>query len=393
MKKSFALAAFLVPLSLIPTYGIEFQNETHYELKGEETLDKELWMTATTLDIQGTAKEDVFFFADKANLDGTFTDDVWGGTRKSLSFTGSSEEDLRVFSQKSVVIDGQIDEDLMAFAHTAQLTTNAHIKGVATINAQVVVVNGIYEGDLHIEGQKSITINADIAGNLVLKGKNIVIEPGTHIGGDLTYNSNRKLTLPEGVILDGELIKSDKVDPGMSGNVQAAVLLTRMMMFSATLIFGIFFIRFLPSTATHASQIIRERRSPAMMLGSIVFFVTGLLAVVAFISVMGMPLSILLIAILLILITSGKVVLGLTIGQLILKQNPESSTLFERIFGLFLGLLIITLASMLPSFIGGLVWFMLTFIGVGTMVLTMQEKQGHQRGGQAAPPSGKTDSI
>jgi len=381
-----------VLFSMGTAQAIEFKSETPFTLPSEESIDEELWINADDIDIQGTVNDDLFFFGNMVELGGTFTDDVWGMAKRAVKITGQMDQDLRIYGQKTIQLNGTVTEDLMAFGDTVQLDTNAVVKGSAIIRGRVVVITGQHEGDLRISAAESVSINGKIDGDVFLEGNGISVEPGTEITGNLSYNAPRELILKNGVVLNGELIRSKNIDPAYERSVKSAILGLQMLMFITTLVFGMIFLRLFPKGVHNAVNIAQNDRRPALLVGSATLLGLGLFAIVAFASVVGIPMGLLLTATLMLLVTSGKVVVAFTVGQWILKQKGKRVNSVMQTFSLFVGLLFVYLATMLP-FVGGFIWFVVSFLGVGTILLMMINSQRELETSETPPPAEDPFSV
>ena len=103
-------------------------------------------------------------------------------------------------------------------------------------------------------------------------------------------------------------------------------------------------------------------------------------------------LGLLLTATLMLLVTSGKIVVAFAVGQWILKQKGKRVNSVMQTFSLFVGLLFVYLATMLP-FVGGFIWFVVSFLGVGTILLMMINSQRELEPSETPPPAEDPFSV
>jgi hypothetical protein len=97
-------------------------------------------------------------------------------------------------------------------------------------------------------------------------------------------------------------------------------------------------------------------------LGVGVLAATPLVMIVAAITVVGIPLSFMLLAMYLVAIYLAKVWVGAFLGQILLK--PSGATKHEWLLGLLVGLLILTVVGFIP-YLGGLVRLGVICLGLG----------------------------
>jgi cytoskeletal protein CcmA (bactofilin family) len=372
MKRSCFTAILL--LSLAANAGaIQFVKSADFVLPAGETRPEELWILAETSTVAGTMSEDCFAVAGTVLLPGTFAQDVWGAG-ETVSFDGRGKDDVR-FAGKTVAVGGEVGGNLVAVGESVRLGTNSIVRGHALVAGETVVAEGRVDGGIRIAAT-SVTLSGDYRGYVRLVADDIVVMPGTQIRGDLTYTSPKELFLDQKVVLGGQLIRKEV--PAQEWQTPAPTWRQRAIIQSflllCALVVGIPFVAIFPRVTGNAVRLLRTSFWRCALAGFAAFCLMPMLSVFALFTVIGLPLSLLLMTLYFMLIYLSKIVVALALGSALLRRRghqPFGRVLATLVPGLFL---LYVLAS-LPA-VGGAVWTLIVFLGLGAFVLAVFSAQG-----------------
>ncbi|MFT5121876.1 MAG: cytoskeletal protein CcmA (bactofilin family) [Kiritimatiellia bacterium] len=347
-----------------------------YRLPADQVVEQELWLNAQNITIDGVVSNDFFFLGNDIILNGRMEDEVWGLANNSVNLNGTFKDDVRLFAKKSLVINGPVTDDVMAMADTILIDTNAVITGSATLKARTIVIRGEVKGNVRVRALEAVTLRAKIGKDVLIDAPEILLLPGTYITGNVTYASRSELVPVDGVHIGGEIKKTKKVEPIYAGALKAASFWFVIMLFATTFLAGLLFVRMFPAFSQAGPIIIRNYRGATMLSGGIsLIFITASIFLAMF-SVIGLPFSVLLCAMLMLLVTFGKALVGYTIGLAVLRLPSEQKVpLFSQIAALFIGTSIIFLASTLPFMIGPAISMIVNFLGAGTLLVMIKQSQ------------------
>jgi hypothetical protein len=363
-------------LSSFPAQAMSLVSTNAYRLPADEVVEHELWLNAQEITVDGIVSNDFFFLGNDITINGQMHDEVWGLSNNSFYLNGECKDDLRVFAKKSLVINGPVQDDIMAMADTILIDTNAIISGSITLKGRTIVIKGQIKGEVRASANEALTLHTEIGKNAVLDAPEILLIPGTRIEGDLIYSSGAELAPVDGVHIGGQVKKTKQVDPIYEGTLRKMAFLVKVLVFGTTFFAGIVFLRVFPAFSQAGPIIIRSYRGPSMLSGglSLIFITASIFLAMA--SVVGIPFSLLLAAILMLLITFGKVLVGYTIGLAVMRlQNQEIVPFLSQISALFLGTGIIFLASTVPLMIGPAISMIVNFLGAGTLLIMIKQSQ------------------
>ncbi|MGV3569363.1 MAG: hypothetical protein ACO1PB_02105 [Ramlibacter sp.] len=295
-----------------------------------------------------------------------------------------------------VSIESTVGGELFATGANITLTPAAVVARGATLYGSSVEIGGRVAGDLRATAAR-ITIDGEVGGKAHLVADEIVLGPKARIGGALTYVSPSELRRAEGATIVGAVTREQGPSqrPGAMRERHWERSMTApswgggILSFLAFLAAGALFLLLLPRFGATASGRIRSSPWPALGIGFATAVATPVLAVLLFITVLGIPLGIALLALYPALLLAGFLVGVLFIGELLAaavrKDAPPRS--YAAKVGWFAAALLLTLLLARVPFVGGVLVALLALAGIGACVLELYlRRQGPGAGGAAATP-------
>lgn len=375
------LNLFLVALlALVPlAEGMQFIETNVYRLAEGETLTKELCVMASRIDFRGKAQNDLFLMAAEEYLSGEFNNDVWAmGT--FIEFNGVIRDHARFMGQ-TILIEGTIMNNAVLVGNTVHLAGSSEIKGDVLLIGEDLIAEGRIQGDACFIGQK-VTLSGEFAGDVRLVAQDIVVRPGTQIKGTLKYLSDSELVLDDKVEIQGALVREE-----VGGGVSALFVLA-CLLFGA-LIVGLVFVSIFPVFSGQVVGCIRQSFWKSFLTGFIAFCLVPLICFFAAISFIGIPLGVIIILAYLIAIYLAQIFVALVLATFVLRKSWRQSFWSSFLF-LLLGLIVLY-AGLSSGLIGIFIWFVMTFTGMGGLVLALASRRGLPQpfipADTASPPS------
>lgn len=367
------LAVFIILVSSVAAHAIQMVTTDWFSVDRGQTLTNEVWVLAPDVSIGGTAKDDVLAACiggkvglGTARLAGIFQNDVsaFGAT---IDFFGVATEHVR-FLASEITMGGKVGISALAIGNTVTLTTNSVINGDAVLVGQSVLVAGDIRGNLKILAN-SATLNGIIDGDVRIAADDIILMPGTKIGGDLVYTSAKDLFLDPGKVeLAGQLIRKEIVT--IPPTTSYDVFVSQAYFYLCALVAGIPFITLFPRFTGQAVRHIRQSAWKCALVGAIALCLIPITSAFVFLTIIGIPLGLLLLLTYAIMLYLAKIVVALAIGGIVLRRRGPQP--FNRVFtALSLGLIAIYIMTALPYGLGSIVVFVVVLTGLGGMVLTM----------------------
>ena len=298
--------------------------------------------------------------------------------------------------RRAVVVVAMLCASIVVGAAPALSQTNDRNRGGGeqiVLSGDLVVPNGqsvstavSFNGDATIEGTVTetlvvfnggATIRGTVRQDVVVFNGPIVVESGARVGGDIVSRETPRVA--DGADVQGKITgvaaRFDWEDVGLGGRF--AWWLGYSI---STLILGLLLLLFAPGLDRAVSEAARRRLGGSVGLGVAVFVLTPIVAVILMVTIVGLPLGLFLLLALALLYTVGYVSGAHAIGRFIVKQ-PSS-----RYVAFLVGWAIVRVLGLVPI-LGGLVWTLVTILGLGALVVaTRRGTRREEMLVPAAPP-------
>ena len=347
MKRTLASAFLGLALLAAPAPAYEWrlgESTNAVVLPAGETLGSEALLAAYYLDVQGAASRDLWLLAA-------------GSARCSGAVAG----DLRAFAS-AATLAGEVAGNAFVYAKGLQLATNAVVRGDAAFFGTDLICEGAVGGDARIFA-RSVTLGGTWGGNVRVDAEEIRVAPGTRIAGDLVYGAPKPLALDPSVAVGGKVTAAARSAP--APEPRRARFALHGYLFLAALLVGMPFVGFYLLTAGGAVRQLRTAPFRALLAGLAALFLGPPLIAIAFSTLVGIPLALLLAALYAGLFYLAHVVVALWLGHALLRA-PGPQTLGRVLSALAVGLFILYFAAALPG-VGAFLFFPVLVLGAGAL--------------------------
>ncbi|MDH3252147.1 MAG: hypothetical protein OEM41_05100 [Ignavibacteria bacterium] len=328
----------------------------------EGTVNGDVYAAGGIVDVSGTVNGDLIVAGGKVNIGGTVTDDIRaaGG---SVEFSGKVGKDVTVAAGTVTMHRG------------AEVTGNVlgtggsvHLAGVVGKNARVA------------SGEMSQT--GSIGGNLDFAGEKLAILPGATVAGNLTsYGvSKSKLELSEGAVRGTtEITEPEQRRPGDKSRPTQYILgfhpgwlLFKFFWLASLLVTGLVLVLISAKHFMAVGSTIIGRPGMSALWGLIAFVVTPVAVVLLFITVIGLPIGLFVLALYFWLLYLSQLTLGIAVGSRFFGK--EGATGWNAFWPFAVGLIIIQLLTFIPI-LGPIITIAGIVFGLGAMLLVFNPKR------------------
>jgi hypothetical protein len=233
-----------------------------------------------------------------------------------------------------------------------------------------VTIDGTATGNVvSVDGR--VTVSGHIQGNLVAVNGPVELQDGAELDGDVS--SRLTPTIASGATVKGD-VRGVNVDFQL-GNVFVARFIFWLAASVSVLIVGLVLLAFAPRAAAAVLETMRVSTGAAIGFGLVVFVGLPVVAVLALVTLVGIPLGLGILLALVPIYTVGYVTSVWLLGRWIVKPPTSPYLAF------LLGWLIFRALALVPA-LGGLLWFLGAVFGLGVLVVSAR---GSAR--STAPPS------
>jgi predicted anti-sigma-YlaC factor YlaD len=352
------LLIVLLTLSL-PSFALERRHGEFVTVPASETVDDTLLASGNTVRVEGFVNGDLLVFCRTLEVRGTVKGDLVSFAKRTV-VSGSVEGHIYNFSQ-SLDLDGQLGHSIYGFAQSLRVNDRGHVGDGIVVAAGDVTLEGEVKRSVDIFTSGNADVSGSIGRDLTVAGVSLTLTNTARVGGNL---SARVHQLKEVHIADGATIAGKRdiqVQVRKSRFARPRFYFHQAVWFAAAMLVGWLGLVLFPGFFRATTQAVG---SGWLSLGVGV----GILAsvpvamVVAAITLIGIPISLMLFAAYLAAIYLAKVWVGAFLGQVLLK--PSGATKGEWLLGLLVGLLILTIVGFIP-YLGGLVRLGVVCLGLG----------------------------
>jgi cytoskeletal protein CcmA (bactofilin family) len=355
----------------------------------------------------------------------TVNDDVFAAGR-SISVDGTVHGDVFAFGE-SVTVAGIVDGDLIAAGN--RIVVDGQVTGSVRAASQYLELNGAVGRNVSVAGQQLdlgrggrvagnwlgagevLSIDGDVGGSLaaavhdfnvqgrVGEGAEVAIEsisfgPGARIGGDLTYYADHEVTVPAQAVtgrVDYHYTqRAQRHDPAASPAhaLRAIGNFFSLTWLAGSAIAGLLVVRLFPRLVASFLHALETRPLPSLGLGVLTLIGTIPVAVIVGITIVGIPLSLLLVAGYFSGLFVGWLLLAAAAGTILIGLVRRGHA-GHHSWSFLLGLLVLYAATRIPV-AGGLIMFVGTSLGLGALLVATYQlwRSGHPTNAAPAPAPG-----
>jgi hypothetical protein len=220
-----------------------------------------------------------------------------------------------------------------------------------------VTVRGTVDGSV-VVADGDATIRGRVTGDVVTFAGTAILGRRAQVEGDLAYGDKKPQVAP-GAQVGGKVKRFKAEDFG--GGAIALTIGFWIAVTVSVLVLGLILLALFPRAADAVARTAKARPGRSALVGLVTFFLIPIIGFIALITVVGIPLGAGLLLALLPIYGLAYTASAFVVGRMVSKQGA-------RILAFVVGLVILRLLALVP-FLGGLVWFLATILGLGALLV------------------------
>jgi cytoskeletal protein CcmA (bactofilin family) len=363
----FALLAF-VPFSAL---AFETRGGSSVYIPAGQTVEGNLYSAGTNITVEGHVTGDLICAGQSITVNGKVDGSVIcaGNT---ITVNGEVGESVRL-AGASLLVNGKIAHNAMLFGATIAQGEKSSIGWDALAAGSTVDIRGSIGRSLHGAAEEA-QIGGKIGSAVNLKfdgarsnAAHLKILDGAEIGGDVSYGDR----------FDAEVSPNAKIQGSVTRHEPELRDAKKMFSFSwgwgiiyalfSSLAVGLVLISLFKNQLAGIIRKMLEAVGKSIGFGALAVFLSPFLLIALFISIIGIPLSFMLLALFIIALYSSKIIAGVFIGQSLLTSLSGSKEP-SLIWSMIIGVALVVLLCSLPI-IGFILCMLATFWGLGGIYL------------------------
>jgi cytoskeletal protein CcmA (bactofilin family) len=342
----------------------EFRKGHSVEVREGETIKGDMFLFGDRVRIDGTVDGDVYAFSQDVTVNGHVTGDVIAGAH-TVRIGGKVDGNIRV-ALNTLTVTGSVSKNALIFGDYANLDSSGNIGGSITAFGQSLNVEGKLGRDILIYS-KHLDVSGTVGGGIQAKGETMSIGASAKVDGPVRFEGENAPEVSSGAKLASPVQYTKwehKPEYRTSGYYVWRVIWT-----AALVLFGLVLFALMPAFAQESVNS-AERYGASLGLGVLVFFGVPIAAVIACVTVVGLPIGITSFLLWLMALSIAQMVVGGLIGQWLLGRTSEIWPLIGR---MAIGLIIVRLAGSIPH-VGGWLKFGVILWGIGAISLALYKR-------------------
>jgi hypothetical protein len=273
-----------------------------------------------------------------------------------------------------ILVNARVGHNARLAGGRVHLTRHADVGGRVTIAGSRIRVDGSTGGALAVYGD-SVVLDGEIGDAVAVVARNLELGPNTRIHGRLTYRTANEPQISERAIIDGGVQRSgfEFPDKELEPVARTVVWVGVAMFTSGLFLVGVLILLLAPNALTSVVGGLRSQPLGSFLLGFALIVCVPVAAVLATLSVIGIPLGLVLLFIWPVIVTlgylTGVIFCADALAGLVSRRRPAGRAL--RILGLAVTLTALMLLSRVV-FVGVPLILLLLFLGTGALVLAIR---------------------
>ena len=373
------IVTLLTIFTVVPVLAFDARSGATVTVASGETVDDDLYVGANTVIIDGTINGDLWAAGSTITVNGVVNGSVMAAGR-TVNINGDVGHAVRAGGE-TIIINGDVSGDVMVAGGDVNIASTARVGGDLLFGAGIARIDGLVMGDIK-GGGSEVTISNGVKGNIALKVESLTILPTANIQGDLTYTCEEEADIQSGAQIGGMTthnlpeVKEKRAKPfpfvlfsGIGGKVTGFIM---------ALLAGLVIILLAPRRLTSIAESIRSRPGASAGWGALILFVTPIAAIIVCITIIGIPVGLIALALWGIAIYLAQIPVGLFIGRWIIGRFRGVEGKAIMVGALALGLVILKLLRLIP-YLGFFIGLAVILFGLGAVVVSERGRRARAR--------------
>lgn len=336
-----------------------------------ETIDDTLIALGDTVEVNGNVSGDLIALGRRVVIRGNVGGLVIAGA-ESVTLEGMVDGSVLAGAQDLTVSSRKVGRNLFIGGESVTVADTTSVEQNMLVGGEKVTLAGRVGRDV-LGGAEELEVASTIGGVLTSYSKRMTLLAPARIAGDVRAHGVEKkdhVVVSPGAVIGGQLITElDKFEIEKNRYLTARFYGWQLVWLAAAFVAGLALLWVVPALQRVPFDGARDvLRSSGY--GAIALVATPILAVLACVTVIGIPVGVLALMAWCAGIYLAKVVVAQLIGIRVLEAVAERREHFA--VSLLTGLLILTFVGNLPI-IGGVIRFGVTVIGLGLLVLFVHD--------------------
>ncbi len=325
------LVAFLICIAC-PSLSLSAQKRSgnYVNVSQNEIIEGDLYIFGETVAVNGTVTGDLICFCRNLSVSGTVSGDIIAFCQR-LELNGMTDDDMRAFAE-DIIVAGAIKKNATTFCKSLIFTDEASIGEDLSFGCATSELRGIILGNVRGEAA-FINLSGTVEKDTRFSAEKITLTQSAKIGGDL-HVTGREISIDPGAQITGET-EREAFKKKPSKWTKPSFYLFRIIWLVGAILVGFLMIKLFPGLT---GKIVGEAQSlwKTVGIGIIALLFTPVAIIILAITIIGLPLSFVSLALYLAFFYLSTIFTGMVVGAITLRssQRPFQISLLAMITGI-----------------------------------------------------------
>lgn len=375
MKKICSLVAVFALIALpVLCHAAEIKTGEDFSLRKGQTISDDLYAGSGNVVISGDVTGDFVGGGGSVLVSGMIGQDIMlaGGT---IHLSGNVHDDARIVGG-NIFIEGSVDDDLFVAGGQLNLVSGSLIGGNLVAAGGMVVVDSSIGGDVHLAGGQ-VVIKGTIRGDVQIMADKIIIEKTAVIAGNVSYRSPQEAQIASGAQINGNVdfqkvakshgpISSPArgIGLGMFAGLWGILHVTK---FITLLVLALLFMLVYGRIAENIAERSVKHFWKDLGLGFLALIVTPISAIIAFVTVIGLPIGFILLLLYIIWLIFAWIISPLIAGSIIYRFVAKRTEVNVNWKTVIIGCVAVFVIGLIPI-VGWIVKLAFVLVAMGALL-------------------------
>lgn len=365
MSRPLVLGALGLLLPAV-AHPAEMLGGSHVVVGPDVVIADDLYVAASTFELQGTIDGDLILLAGDARIEGIVTGDILVAARTVAIATDVSGSVRGAAG--TLVVESRVARDAVLAGGDVTLPVSARIGRDLVLAAGEGLVSGSVGRGAMLAGDR-VVLDGPVGSSVRAQVADLALTDRAQIGGDLHYASEREAEIADGAVVDGHIERQEPAWAQRSGLERALLAVFGWLrMLIGFWLAGLLLVAVFPGFTRRSETVLTGRPVASLAAGLVAAAGLPLMSALIFVAGMllgGWWLGFVGFGVLAAGLLGGVLVTGVTVGDWLIRRLGRTVGLA---WAMLAGLVALLLVGAVP-YLGAVVLALATVLGFGGMAL------------------------
>lgn len=359
------------------------------------TVGDDIFSAGQSVDVDATVEGDAFVAGGEVSVAGVLQDSVYAAGGQ-LRLTSDVANDL-IAAGGNIETDGHVGDNLVLAGGNVRIASEVGGRAIAAGGNvrldRAAVVHGdawLSGGNLRLDGDVGggarltggeIFISGHVVGDVEARGQSVQVASDAKIDGNLTVFSPDQPQIDDGAAIGGTVdYQETQGGPNWVRTAIIGAIFVTIVIYLYLFIVGLLIILICPGFVRRNAEILRQQGFVAFGIGALIVLVTPIVLLILCVTVIGIPFAIVAGLLYLAALMLCIPFVGTTFAQWFAGRKGAVVSRGRLILLYAVILLVFWIVGLIPL-LGGLIWMLLTMLGLGVVTLQVLPMFNRMRGG------------